>query len=75
MKVAKKDEFYRHELGYGKQTRTVVLPEEVDSENVHAELKDCILEVTKSRLRKSGRQIGTRLKSPDDQRVHNRRDG
>ena len=41
-----KDSFYRHELGYGRLTRTVSLPEDVDTENVHAELKDGILEVT-----------------------------
>ena len=41
-----KEEFYRHELGYGKLTRTVELPDEVDPDNVHAELKDGILKVT-----------------------------
>ena len=44
--VDEKEEFYRHELGYGKLTRTVALPEEVDSENIHAELKDGLLTIT-----------------------------
>ena len=51
MKVAEKEEFYRHELGYGTQTRTVALPEEVDSENVHTELRNGILSVTLSKVR------------------------
>ena len=44
--VDEKEEFYRHELGYGKLTRTVALPEEVDAENIHAELKDGLLTIT-----------------------------
>ena len=51
MKVAEKEEFYRHELGYGKLTRTVALPGEVDSENVHTELRDGILSVTLPKIR------------------------
>jgi HSP20 family protein len=46
-----KEDFYRHETGYGKLTRTVVLPVEVDSENVHAELKEGILTVTLPKIR------------------------
>jgi HSP20 family protein len=44
--VDEKEEFYRHELGYGKLTRTVALPEEVDAENIQAELKDGLLTIT-----------------------------
>ena len=55
MKVAEKEEFYRHELGYGKLTRTVELPEEVDSEDVHAELRDGILSVTLPKIRAAER--------------------
>ena len=46
-----KDDFYRHELGYGKLMRTVALPVEVDAENIHAELKEGILTVTLPKVR------------------------
>ena len=51
MRVAEKEEFYRHELGYGTLTRTVALPEEVDSGNVHTELRDGILSATLLEIR------------------------
>ena len=50
-----KDTFYRHELGYGKFMRTIVLPEAVDFENIHAELKDGILNVTLPKIRAAER--------------------
>ena len=50
-----RDTFYRHELGYGKFMRTVMLPEEVDFENIHAELKDGILNVTLPKIRAAER--------------------
>ena len=53
--VDEKEEFYRHELGYGKLTRTVALPEEVDPEQVHAELKEGILTVTLPKIRAAER--------------------
>ena len=46
-----KDDFYRHELGYGSLMRTVALPEEVDADNVHAELKEGILSITLPKIR------------------------
>lgn len=46
-----KDDFYRHEMGYGKLMRTVALPVEVDPENIHAELKEGILTVTLPKIR------------------------
>ncbi len=51
----KKEEFYRHELGYGKFTRTIALPEEVDFEKIHAELKDGILNITLPKIRAAER--------------------
>ena len=45
------DDFYRHELGYGKLMRTVALPVEVDGESIHAELKEGILTVTLPKIR------------------------
>jgi len=53
--VDEKEEFYRHELGYGKLTRTVALPDEVDLDKVHAELKDGILKVTLPKIRAAER--------------------
>ena len=46
-----KEDFYRHEMGYGKLMRTVALPVEVDPEKIHAELKDGILTVTLPKVR------------------------
>ena len=46
-----REEFYRHELGYGKFMRTIALPEEVDVEKIHAELKDGILEIELPKIR------------------------
>ena len=53
--VDEKDEFYRHELGYGKLMRMVALPEHVDPENIHAELKDGILNITLPKIRAAER--------------------
>ena len=46
-----KENFYRHELGYGSLMRTVVLPEDVDADNVQAELKEGILSITLPKIR------------------------
>jgi HSP20 family protein len=46
-----KEDFYRHELGYGKLMRTVALPDEVDADNVHAELKEGILTINLPKIR------------------------
>ena len=46
-----KEDFYRHELGYGQLMRTVALPEEVDVDNVNAELKEGILSITLPKIR------------------------
>ena len=46
-----KENFYRHELGYGKLMRTVALPDEVDADNVHAELKEGILSIDLPKIR------------------------
>ncbi|MCP5090664.1 MAG: Hsp20/alpha crystallin family protein [Gammaproteobacteria bacterium] len=53
--VDEKEEFYRHELGYGKLMRTVALPAEVDPEKIHAELKEGILTVTLPKIRAAER--------------------
>jgi HSP20 family protein len=47
----RKEDFYRHEMGYGKLMRTVVLPVEVDIDKIHAELTEGILTVTLPKIR------------------------
>jgi len=44
------DNYYRQEVGYGKLMRIIALPVKVDSEKIHAELKDGILEVVLPKL-------------------------
>lgn len=46
-----RENFYRHELGYGRLMRTVALPVEVDPENIQAELREGILKVTLPKIR------------------------
>ncbi|NQV86691.1 MAG: Hsp20/alpha crystallin family protein [Woeseiaceae bacterium] len=46
----KKGAYYRHEVGYGKLMRTIALPVSVETDKVHAELKDGILEVLLPKL-------------------------
>ena len=53
--VDEKEEFYRHELGYGKMMRAITLPEGVDPENIHAELKEGILSVTLPKIQAAER--------------------
>ncbi len=40
-----KDDFFRHEMAYGRMFRTLRLPVEVHSDKAKAELKDGIVEV------------------------------
>ena len=54
-----KETFYRHELGYGTLMRTVALPVPVDAENIHAELKGGILNVTLPKMRAAERHTVT----------------
>jgi len=49
------ESFYRHEVGFGKLVRTIALPHEVDVENIHAELKDGILEIVLPKLKAAER--------------------
>ena len=44
------DNYYRHEVGYGKLMRIIALPVKVDPEKIHAELKNGILEVVLPKL-------------------------
>jgi len=53
--VDEKEEFYRHELGYGKMMRTITLPEGVDPEKIHAELKEGILTVALPKIQAAER--------------------
>ncbi len=53
----KEESFYRHELGFGKLVRTIILPVEVDTENVHAELDDGLLKITLPKIRVAERRM------------------
>ncbi len=46
-----REDFYRHEMGYGKLLRTVTLPVEVEHEKIHAELTEGILKVILPKVR------------------------
>ena len=41
----KEDDYYKVESRYGKFSRSFTLPEDVDIENIHAEMKNGVLEV------------------------------
>jgi len=51
----KKESFYRHELGYGELMRTIALPVDVDIENIEAELKDGILNISLPKIQAAER--------------------
>lgn len=42
----KKEDYYKMESSFGSFTRSFTLPDNVDSENIHAENKDGVLEIT-----------------------------
>ena len=46
-----REDFYRHELGYGSMMRSIALPVEVDPDQVRAELNEGILKVTLPKIR------------------------
>ena len=48
----KEDDYYKVESSYGKFERSFTLPENVDSENIHAETEDGVLEVVIPKLEK-----------------------
>ncbi len=47
----KEDDYYKIESRYGKFSRSFTLPEKVDTENIHAESKDGVLEVVVPKLK------------------------
>ncbi|QOR61581.1 Hsp20/alpha crystallin family protein [Sulfurovum sp. ST-21] len=47
----KEDDYYKVESRYGKFSRSFTLPEKIDVENIHAESKDGVLEVTIPKLK------------------------
>lgn len=48
-----KDQYYRNEISYGMFTRTIPLPEEVDTERVKAAFKNGVLEVVAQKQEKA----------------------
>lgn len=56
----KKEDYYKMESSFGSFTRSFTLPENIDSENIHAENKDGVLEITlpkKEQKNKTAKQI------------------
>lgn len=56
----KKEDYYKMESSFGSFTRSFTLPDNVDSENIHAENKDGVLEITlpkKEGKNKSSKEI------------------
>ncbi|MBU0632165.1 Hsp20/alpha crystallin family protein [bacterium] len=56
----KKEDYYKVESSFGSFMRSFTLPENVDAENIHAENKDGVLEITlpkKSSKSKTAKQI------------------
>ncbi|MEW5831521.1 MAG: Hsp20/alpha crystallin family protein [Campylobacterota bacterium] len=56
----KKEDYYKMESSFGSFTRSFTVPENVDAENIHAENKDGVLEITlpkKEGKNKSAKEI------------------
>lgn len=56
----KKEDYYKMESSFGSFTRSFTLPDNIDAENIHAENKDGVLEITlpkKEQKNKSVKQI------------------
>jgi HSP20 family protein len=51
-----KEEYYRREMSRGEFKRTLVIPDDVDAENVQANFKDGILELKMPKLQKAERR-------------------
>lgn len=55
-KESKEDDYYKVESAYGKFTRSFTLSNEVDTENIHAESKDGVLEVVIPKVKKEDKK-------------------
>jgi HSP20 family protein len=56
----KKDDYYKMESSFGSFTRSFTIPDNIDAENIHAESKEGVLELTlpkKEQKNKSVKQI------------------
>ena len=56
----KKEDYYKMESSFGSFTRSFTVPDNVDAENIHAENKDGVLEITlpkKEGKNKSAKEI------------------
>ncbi len=58
----KEENYYKVESFYGQFKRSFSLPEEADVENIHAQSKDGVLEVTIPKLQKSDVETTKRIK-------------
>jgi HSP20 family protein len=53
----KKEDYYKLESSFGKFERRFSLPVDIDAENIHAESRDGVLEVTVPKMAKKNRAI------------------
>ena len=51
-----KEEYYHQEMSRGEFQRTMIIPDEVDAENIQANFKDGILELKMPKLKKAERR-------------------
>ena len=56
-KEAKEEDYYKIESQYGKFSRSFTLPEKVDTENIHAESKNGVLEVIVPKLKEEEKKV------------------
>jgi len=53
----KEEDYYKVESHFGKFERRFTLPDDVDSENIHAESSDGVLEITVPKMTKKAEQV------------------
>jgi len=53
----KEEDYYKVESHFGKFERRFTLPDDVDSENIHAESSDGVLEITVPKMAKKAEQV------------------
>jgi HSP20 family protein len=56
-KEVKEEDYYKIESQYGKFSRSFTLPEKVDTENIHAESKNGVLEVIVPKLKEEEKKV------------------
>jgi HSP20 family protein len=52
----KREDYYRHEMSYGEFSRTLALPQNVDTSRAVAKMKDGVIEITLPKLERAKRR-------------------